>query len=67
MKKPCACCNAYGHYTHQCPLLPHMYQVWEAQAVSSRGPQPIAPPPPSATSQPIVLTNHFPHQGYLVA
>jgi hypothetical protein len=23
-KKPCACCGVYGHYTHECPLLPIM-------------------------------------------
>lgn len=43
-----------------------MHQVWEAQATTSRGPQPIAPPPPPlASSQPTFLTNPFTLQGYL--
>ena len=66
MYKPCTYCNIYGHYTHECPLLPNMHQTWVTQEATSRGKQPIAPPPPPASSQPNVLTNHFPHQGYLV-
>lgn len=43
-----------------------MQQVLEAQA-TSRGSQPIVPPPPLASSQLVVLSNPFPHQGYIAA
>ena len=33
-----------------------MHQVWEAQVGASRGSQPTTPPPPLASSQPVVLT-----------
>ena len=50
------------------PFYEGICQPWEAQVISSRGPQPITPPPPPpASSQPVVLTNPFPHQGYMVA
>lgn len=65
MNKPYACCRLYGHYTHECPLLPQMRQAWEAQETSSRGPKPIAPPSPPPSSQPFVIINHFPHKGYI--
>lgn len=35
----------FVHYTHECPLLPHMSYICEADADASRGSQPIAPPP----------------------
>ena len=44
-----------------------MCQAWEAQEVASRGPQPITPPPPPTSSELDMLTNPFPHQGYLVS
>jgi len=56
MNKPCACCGVHVHYTHECPLLPLMHQMWEAQA-TSRGQQLPQNPMPS---QPVVLTNPFP-------
>lgn len=27
-------CGVYGHYTHDCPLLTQMRQLWETQAAS---------------------------------
>jgi len=63
MNKPCACCGVHGHYTHECPPLPQMRQMWEAQE-ASRGqqlPQNLAP------SQLEMLTNTFPQQGFCVA
>lgn len=45
-----------------------MHQVWEDQATTSIGPQPLAPHSPlPASSQPVMLTNPFPHQGYITA
>lgn len=44
-----------------------MCQAWKAQVVVSSRLQPISPPPPISSSQLIVLMNHFPHQGYIIA
>lgn len=52
----CSCCNVYGHYTHEFPLLPQIHKVWEAQ--------PIAPPLLPASSQLTMITDPFTHQGY---
>ena len=56
MNKPCACCGVHGHYTHECPLLPQMRQLWEAKA-SSRGQQ---SPQDPVLLQLAMLTNPFP-------
>ena len=63
--KPCSCCGVYGHYTHDCPLLPQMRQMWESQA-TLRG-QHASPhaPPNVATTQPAVFTDPFPQQGFV--
>lgn len=53
MNKPCSCYSVFGHYTHECPLLPQICQAWEAQETTS--------------SQPIVLINPFLDQGYVAA
>lgn len=34
MNKLCACCGVHDHYTYECPLLPNMCQIWEAQVGS---------------------------------
>jgi len=36
--KSYACCQLFGHYTHECPLLPQMHHAWEVQVAASRGP-----------------------------
>ena len=61
MNKPCACCGVHGHYTHEFPLLRQMHQMWEAQA-ASKGQQ---SPRNHVPSQPIMLTNPFPQQGFV--
>lgn len=63
MNKPFSCFGVHGHYTHECPLLPQMHQMWETQ-VASRGqqsPQNLVPP------HPVMLTNPFPQQGFVAA
>jgi len=67
MNKPCACCSVHGHYTHEYPLLPHMHQMWVAQE-TSRGQPPMRQLPQNLVPpQPVVLTNHFPPQGFVAA
>ena len=56
MNKPCACSIVHGHYTHECPLLPEIHQMWEAQVISKGQQSPQNP----ASSQLGVLTNPFP-------
>ena len=58
--KPCSCCGVYGHYTHDCPLLPQLRQMWDSQATNrGKNSSPTIPPTP-ATSQPTVFTDPFP-------
>ncbi|MCY6488106.1 hypothetical protein, partial [Actinobacillus pleuropneumoniae] len=58
--KPCACCGVHGHYNHDCPLLPQMFQMWEAQA-TSRCQLPMQQLPQNPTSSQLaMLTNPFP-------
>jgi hypothetical protein len=60
--KPCTSCGVYGHYTHECPLLPEMHHMWEeVEATKHANSQPTPP----SSSQPIVLRNPFPTQGFV--
>ena len=65
MNKPCSCCSVYGHYTHDCPLLPQMQQMLESQATLHRQHASPSIPPNAAPTQPVVFTDPFPQQGFV--
>lgn len=66
--QPCSICGEYGYYTHHCPLLPKVRQAIEANKLKAaqalRGQAPIVYKP---RSNPQVLQNSFPSQGFVAA
>lgn len=67
MNKKFSCCGVHGHYTHDCPLLPQMRQLWEAKVVSRVHQPTTSLPPYTPPTQLNVFTDSFPQKGYVVA